>query len=70
MSVRAESEVLPRPLTAFGSSGYDALSPPLRQAAGRYVTFSLLRWYIVSIILITLRCVCSIEWNRRGYEIL
>ena len=34
MAVGAESEVLLRPLTAFGISGCDVLSPPLRQAAG------------------------------------
>ena len=35
-------------LTVCGSSGCGAFRPPLRQAAGRYATYTLLRWSIES----------------------
>jgi len=44
-------EALLRPLTVCDNSGCVALHPPLRQAAGRYATYALLRWNIESIFL-------------------
>jgi len=43
MAIGVETRGLLRLLTVCGSSGLSAPNPPLRQAAGRYVTFTLLR---------------------------
>ena len=48
MSVGVETDSLLLPLTACGSSGYGVPRPPLRQVAGRYATYALLWWSIVS----------------------
>jgi len=43
MAVGVEIGGFLHPLTACGSAGSGAPSPPLRQAAGRYLPFTLLR---------------------------
>jgi len=43
MAVRVETETRLHPLTAYGILRCGAPRPPLRQAAGRYVTFPLVR---------------------------
>jgi len=47
MAVGVEPSSLLRPLTSCDSSGPCAPNPPLRQAAGRYVKFTLLWCEIV-----------------------
>ena len=48
MAVGVEIETRLRPLTAYGILRCGAPNPPLRQAAGRYATYTLLRWSIES----------------------
>ena len=43
MAVGVETRGLLLPMTLCDSSGHGAHSPPLRQAAGRYLPFALLR---------------------------
>jgi len=43
MAVVVEAESLMNPMTLCGSAGHCAPHPPLRQAAGRYRQFTLLR---------------------------
>ena len=43
MAVGVDTESLLRPLTVGDSSGHSAPNPPLRQAAGRYLPFTLAR---------------------------
>ncbi|MCL2046938.1 MAG: hypothetical protein FWG88_11230 [Oscillospiraceae bacterium] len=43
MAVGVETSSLLLPLSICGSSGHGAPRPPLRQAAGRYLTFPMLR---------------------------
>ncbi|MCL2045640.1 MAG: hypothetical protein FWG88_04570 [Oscillospiraceae bacterium] len=43
MSVGVETEALLRPLTVCENSSQYAPNPPLRQAAGRYATYTLVR---------------------------
>jgi len=44
MAVAVETISFLHPLTPCGSSWCDAFIPPLRQAAGRYATYALVRW--------------------------
>ena len=44
MAVGVETSSLLLPITLCDSSGIGAPNPPLRQAAGRYATYALLRW--------------------------
>ena len=44
MAVAVENGSLLRPMTPCGGSGCSAPSPPLRQAAERYVPYALLLW--------------------------
>ena len=60
MAVGVETETQLHPLTVCGILGYNTPRPPLRQAAGRYATYSLLRWYAEEdfIIIETLMILC------------
>ena len=44
MAVGVETRSLLLPMTLYGSSGHGAPSPPLRQAAGRYLPYVLAMW--------------------------
>ena len=44
MAVGVETETRLHPLTAYGILRCGAPNPPLRQAAGRYVQYTLVQW--------------------------
>ena len=45
MAVGVETETRLHPFTAYGILRCGAPNPPLRQAAGRYLPYVLVRWY-------------------------
>ena len=64
------------PLTHSVSSSFGAPRPRLRQAAGRYVTYALLRWKIdrdILLILFTMQIINILKYTMKcveGFELI
>ena len=53
MAVDVETSRFLLLMTLCGSSGHGAPNPPLRQAAGRYVQYTLVRWNLDGVFFLT-----------------
>jgi len=76
MAVGVETETRLHPLTAYGILRCGAPNPPLRQAIGRYLPFTLLRWKIdrdILLILFTMQIINILKYTMKcvgGFELI